>query len=114
MDTARPFAGIEVVKFGQFIAVPFCAQVLSEGGAHVIKVESANSMLHDLTHPALGRIRVLAPPLAMNGGGFVPATATSAFGSETRAILGDLGLSDADVEALLAEGATRDGLKPRG
>jgi CoA:oxalate CoA-transferase len=74
----------------------------------------ANGMLHDLTHPALGRIRVLAPPLAMDGGGFVPATATSAFGSETRAILGDLGLSNADVEALLAEGATRDGLKPRG
>src|SRR2546428_13089057 len=40
MDNARPFAGIEVVEFGQFIAVPFCAQVLSEGGAHVIKVES--------------------------------------------------------------------------
>src|SRR6266446_4875574 len=33
MDNARPFAGIEVVEFGQFIAVPFCAQVLSEGGS---------------------------------------------------------------------------------
>src|SRR5712692_7545857 len=40
MDNARPFAGIEVVEFGQFIAVPFCAQVLSEGGAHVVKVEA--------------------------------------------------------------------------
>ena len=40
MDNARPFAGIEVVEFGQFIAVPFCAQILAEGGAHVIKVES--------------------------------------------------------------------------
>src|SRR5499426_233520 len=40
MDTARPFAGIEVVEFGQFIAVPFCAQILSEGGAHVVKIES--------------------------------------------------------------------------
>src|SRR5258705_8906813 len=40
MDNARPFAGIEVVEFGQFIAVPFCAQVLSEGGAHVVKIES--------------------------------------------------------------------------
>src|SRR6266705_2849004 len=42
MDNARPFAGIEVVEFGQFIAVPFCAQILSEGGAHVIKVESVD------------------------------------------------------------------------
>src|SRR5882762_11122538 len=40
MDNVRPFAGIEVVEFGQFIAVPFCAQLLSEGGAHVIKIES--------------------------------------------------------------------------
>lgn len=40
MDDARPFAGIEVVEFGQFIAVPFCAQLLAEGGAHVVKVES--------------------------------------------------------------------------
>src|SRR3989442_1611016 len=36
----QPFTGIEVVEFGQFIAVPFCAQLLAEGGAHVIKVES--------------------------------------------------------------------------
>src|SRR2546421_10574701 len=40
MDDARPFAGLEVVEFGQFIAVPSCAQLLAEGGAHVIKVES--------------------------------------------------------------------------
>src|SRR5688572_26846260 len=40
MDPARPFAGVEVVEFGQFIAVPFCAQLLADGGAHVIKVES--------------------------------------------------------------------------
>src|ERR1041384_5087683 len=39
-NAARPFAGIEVVEFGQFIAVPFCAQLLAEGGARVIKVES--------------------------------------------------------------------------
>src|SRR3989442_13123714 len=73
----------------------------------------ANGMLHDLAHPALGRIRVLAPPVSMDGRGFVPAPATSPFGSETRAILGDLGFSSADVGALLAEGVTREGLPPR-
>jgi crotonobetainyl-CoA:carnitine CoA-transferase CaiB-like acyl-CoA transferase len=40
MDASRPFAGIEVVEFGQFIAVPFCAQLLAEGGARVIKIEA--------------------------------------------------------------------------
>src|SRR2546430_13748828 len=38
--SSRPFAGIEVVEFGQFIAVPFCAQLLAEGGARVTKVEA--------------------------------------------------------------------------
>ena len=74
----------------------------------------ANGMLHDLTHPVLGPVRVLAPPLGMDGGGFVPAQATAPFGSETRAILGELGFSSAEVDALLAEGVTRDRLKPRG
>ncbi|MEO6043088.1 MAG: CoA transferase [Tepidiformaceae bacterium] len=40
MPSPQPFAGIEVVEFGQFIAVPYCAQLLAEGGAHVIKIES--------------------------------------------------------------------------
>ncbi len=37
---AQPFAGIRVVEFGQFVAVPFCGQLLAQGGAEVIKVES--------------------------------------------------------------------------
>ncbi|MEP6870803.1 MAG: CoA transferase [Anaerolineaceae bacterium] len=40
MPSSQPFADIEVVEFGQFIAVPYCAQLLAEGGAHVIKIES--------------------------------------------------------------------------
>ena len=36
----QPFAGIRVVEFGQFVSVPFCAQLLAEGGAEVIKVEA--------------------------------------------------------------------------
>src|SRR6266850_1171100 len=74
----------------------------------------ANGMLHDLNHPVLGPVRVLAPPVGMDGGGFVPAQATAPFGSETRAILGELGFSSAEVDGLLADGVTRDRLKPRG
>ena len=29
MALDQPFAGITVVEFGQFVAVPFCAQLLS-------------------------------------------------------------------------------------
>ncbi|HIG59939.1 MAG TPA: CoA transferase [Gammaproteobacteria bacterium] len=37
---SEPYAGIRVIEFGQFVAVPFCGQLLAEGGAEVIKVES--------------------------------------------------------------------------
>lgn len=36
---AGPFEGLKVVEFGRFIAVPFCAQLLADGGADVVKVE---------------------------------------------------------------------------
>ena len=39
-ESAQPFAGVLVIEFGQFVAVPFCAQLLAEGGAHVIKIEA--------------------------------------------------------------------------
>ena len=29
----QPFDGVRVVEFGQFVAVPFAAQLLAEGGA---------------------------------------------------------------------------------
>ena len=38
--SSKPFDGIRVVEFGQFIAVPYCAQLLADGGAYVVKVES--------------------------------------------------------------------------
>jgi crotonobetainyl-CoA:carnitine CoA-transferase CaiB-like acyl-CoA transferase len=74
----------------------------------------ANGMLHDVTHPALGRLRVLASPVSLDGGGFVSAPVTPPFGAETRELLGSLGFSAADVETFLAEGLTREGMKPRG
>lgn len=42
LDATRPpgpFAGLRVVEFGQYIAVPYCAQLLADGGADVVKVE---------------------------------------------------------------------------
>ena len=39
-EAEQPFDGIRVVEFGQFVAVPFAAQLLSEGGAEVLKIEA--------------------------------------------------------------------------
>ena len=50
----QPFAGVHVVEFGQFVAVPFAAQLLAEGGAYVIKIEA-------LAGDPTRRLRPLAP-----------------------------------------------------
>jgi crotonobetainyl-CoA:carnitine CoA-transferase CaiB-like acyl-CoA transferase len=34
-----PFSGIRVLEFGQYVAVPYCAELFAHGGAEVIKVE---------------------------------------------------------------------------
>jgi CoA:oxalate CoA-transferase len=36
----QPFAGIRVVEFGQFVAVPYAGQLLADGGADVLKIEA--------------------------------------------------------------------------
>ena len=68
----------------------------------------ANGLLHDLPHPALGPVRVLAPPLTLDGPGFTPAPPTPRFGSETRAILDQLGFTAAEITSLVADGVTRE------
>jgi len=67
----------------------------------------ANGMLHDLAHPSVGTIRVASTPIRMDGPGFAPSPATPAYGSEARAVLGALGFSEADVDALVRDGVTR-------
>ena len=54
MAEQQPFAGITVIEFGQFVSVPFCAQLLAEGGADVVKIEP-------LEGEAVRRLAPLAP-----------------------------------------------------
>jgi crotonobetainyl-CoA:carnitine CoA-transferase CaiB-like acyl-CoA transferase len=68
---------------------------------------TANGFVHDVEHPTVGAVRVLAPPVRLDGGGFVPAPATAAFASETYAILTELGFDEDDIEELINSGATR-------
>ena len=67
----------------------------------------ANGFLYDLPHPALGPVRVLAPPVKLDGDGFRPGAATPPFGSETRALLKEAGFSESDIDALVAAKVTR-------
>ena len=69
---------------------------------------AANGMLHRLPHPTAGDFTVLAPPVAVDGDGFRPGAAMQPFGSETRAILAELGFSAADIDGLVAADVTSD------
>jgi len=80
--------------------VKFAVEILDDPQA------VANGFVHDLAHPAVGPIRVLAPPLRLSGDGFAPAPATAAFGSESRAILAGLGFGDDEVARLLSSGVS--------
>jgi crotonobetainyl-CoA:carnitine CoA-transferase CaiB-like acyl-CoA transferase len=66
---------------------------------------AANEMFQRFTHPALGPVTVLGPPVQIDDGGFVPGPPTPPFGSEIRAILGWAGFGERDVERLMAGGA---------
>jgi formyl-CoA transferase len=67
----------------------------------------ANGFFHDLAHPALGPVRVLAPPVRLDGDGFQPGAPTPAFASETRSLLGELGFDAAQIDSLVREKVTR-------
>src|SRR3989454_589156 len=82
-------------------AVRFSAELFDDEQAR------ANGFFHDLPHPALGPVRVLAPPVRMDGDGFQPGAPTPAFASQTRAILGELGFEATAIDALLAAKVTR-------
>lgn len=67
----------------------------------------ANAFFYLLNHPTAGNFRVLSPPVRMDGDGFLPPPATAPFGSETIALLGELGFSDDDIERLIDVGVTK-------
>ena len=66
----------------------------------------ANGMFHRLRHPTAGDFTVLAPPVGIDGDGFRPREPVQPFGSQSRAILGELGFSEAEVDALIANKIT--------
>lgn len=68
----------------------------------------ANGMLANVSHPVLGPIRAMAPPLSLDEDGFQAPDSTARFGSETRGLLSDLGYDEAEIDGLVADGVTRE------
>lgn len=67
----------------------------------------ANGMFEVVDHPTAGRFRVLSPPAKLDGPGFRTRPPSAPFTSETRALLAELGIAEADIAALIAAGTVR-------
>ena len=66
-----------------------------------------NGLIYDFDHPLVGPTTLMGPPLQLDGDGYRPGPPTAAFGSETRAILTELGLSGDEIERAVTDGAVR-------
>jgi crotonobetainyl-CoA:carnitine CoA-transferase CaiB-like acyl-CoA transferase len=99
--TAREWKAVFDARGVPGAAVRFSVELFDDEQAR------ANGFFHDLPHPALGPVRVLAPPVKMDGDGFQPGAPPPAFGSATRTILGELGFDAAAIDALVAAKVTR-------
>ena len=51
MLTSGPLAGIRVIDFGRFIAGPYCAMLLADMGADVIRVDRRHGSEDRYTGP---------------------------------------------------------------
>jgi CoA:oxalate CoA-transferase len=67
----------------------------------------ANDMLHTLSHPTIGAMQVVAPPVRIDGDGFAPAKPTAAFASETNQLLAELGFNKEAINELIDQGVSR-------
>lgn len=49
-----PFSGLLVVELGRYVSVPYCSQMLADGGARVIKIEPLDGDPYRSMHPVNG------------------------------------------------------------
>ncbi|MCA9855345.1 MAG: CoA transferase, partial [Dehalococcoidia bacterium] len=70
----------------------------------------ANSYAVDLDHDLTGPQRMTAPPLQMSGTPTAPQGAAPPLGRDTRKWLREVGMTDEQIEAMVADGAAYMGL----
>jgi len=65
---------------------------------------AALGAVQELDHPTAGPHRVVAPPVRTDGALAAYPAAAPVLGADTRSVLAGLGLAEAEVDALVADG----------
>ncbi|HEY6642460.1 MAG TPA: CoA transferase [Povalibacter sp.] len=71
---------------------------------------NANKMFHRFEHPLVGAMTIVGPPLSLDDDGFRAGQPTNPLGSESEKILLQLGLSEQEINGLMAAGISHKGL----
>jgi CoA:oxalate CoA-transferase len=72
---------------------------------------NTNKFFRKFTHPLVGRVTVVGPPLSLDGDGFQLGQKTNPFGTESEEILSELGFSKKEIDILMAEGISHKGVQ---
>ena len=71
---------------------------------------TANDFVHSFDHPAVGPVLMPQAPLKFSRDRYQAAERTPAFGEHLREVLGELGLDNAEIDALIESGAAAEEL----
>ena len=93
----------------QAAGVP-CALLSSLEEAMLSEHARANDFVHQFDHPAVGPVLMPQAPLQFSRDHYRAAERTPAFGEHLRAVLGELGLDDDAIDALIESGAVAEQL----
>lgn len=84
-----------------------CGPILGYDEAFETPQARAREMSLEVDHPALGRLRTIGTPLKLSATPLDPSRRAPMLGEHTRAILGELGYSEAEVNSLTVPGTLR-------
>ena len=81
-----------------------CGEALAPGEAYHHSQALANGMVQTVEHPWLGPIAVVGPPVKLSATPPAVRTAAPGVGADSREVLREGGFSDAEIDALIAQG----------
>jgi formyl-CoA transferase len=82
-----------------------CAPINDYGQVFTDDQLTSRGFLWDAPHPELGPVRQLGSPMRLSSGPPRHGAAGPPLGADTRAVLGELGYSGAEIDALVESGA---------